>query len=1179
MSAPAETSTELSVVFERDGVELECGSTYVAGETLTARISAADGIHYLMELQDGGAFDTTTCDGDEFCDDARCGQGSSATGTADAEGASVVAPTDGSDLSLIAAWAQGFGTVYITEACVLVGDADDPTTAPETSANATTTAPPYAIIRNGTCAGFGMVDILDENTCRAVMNDGYYNTRDQNDNGILDFNEDYPIPTVSGLPPGCWPVEPGTPGFEETEFPFACITPLEDAVGECSDNFPCFCQLPEYEIVTNGTCVSMGYADALEETLCRALMNDGYYSTRDQNDDGVIDAFEDYPIPVVTGLPPGCWPVEPGTEGFESTEFPFACITPLEGAVGDCSDNFPCFCLTGSGETEPARVETMPAEPPVAYAVVTDGTCVSHGMIDILDEDACRAESSSRVLMSRASSDISCVCRAVMNDGYYNTRDQNDNGILDFNEDYPIPTVSGLPPGCWPVEPGTSGFEETEFPFACITPLEDAVGNCSASFPCFCQLPEYEIVTSGTCVSAGYADALEETLCRALMNDGYYSTRDQNDDGVIDAFEDYPIPVVSGLPPGCWPVEPGTEGFESTEFPFACITPLEDAVGNCSDNLPCFCLTTTTTQAVPAPTAAVASPTVGTTCSAFPSDDPDFEHMAELDENVQFYWTVETTGDQDASFYPAIRASVVKVGDGWVSLGFSLDEFMPESDAIISTDGLEPQKYQLTGRSDPEIMDDASQTLVDATTEIVDSNLVASFTKSLAEEGEVEIGASGTDWGYFLYGYGDDSLAYHNTNRGALQLDLAPACDPDATPAPTVAPTVSPAPTLTASCESDDADYDFALPIDGSFTFYWRVLDDGDQPSDFYPALQGRYLLAGGGYASLAASLDTMMIGSDAIVGQDGAIPEKYELTARSDAGVTRRGDNTQTLVDTSCETTTIDGASFLDCRFTKQMAEDGEIEIFAVGATQFVWAYGSGGLAYHGTATRGALSLDLSTCAATAVDLVPVSSRAIRIHGQFMIAAWAYCAPLGVIFARAKHACLRAGFFKTWLYLHMLVQVAALVCTAAGFAKAFDAIKDSNGGLDHLTYRHPKLGVGVMVGAAAQLLMGVLRPHPPQKGEPKSIARWAFEGFHRLIGYGTIVLGVITMLAGIEKAMELDHISAMRPWNTAVVAPVAASVFVLVATTIFIFLTTPKSTPYTDVEKAGNIELEEEKN
>ena len=124
--------------------------------------------------------------------------------------------------------------------------------------------------------------------------------------------------------------------------------------------------------------------------------------------------------------------MEPGTPGFESQPLPFACITPLANASGDCSDNLPCFCLTDSGEPEPAVAVPEIPEPDFAYHVVTDGTCVSHGMTDILDVDE---------------------CRLAMNHGYYATRDQDDDGVIDAFQDYSIPIVTGLPPGCWPVRP------------------------------------------------------------------------------------------------------------------------------------------------------------------------------------------------------------------------------------------------------------------------------------------------------------------------------------------------------------------------------------------------------------------------------------------------------------------------------------------------------------------------------------------------------------------------------------------------------------------------------------------------------------------------------------------------------------------------------------------------------
>jgi len=98
-------------------------------------------------------------------------------------------------------------------------------------------------------------------------------------------------------------------------------------------------------IVTEGTCASAGYTDILDEGLCRAVMNDGFYSLVDQDNNSVIDSAQDYPIVFADGLPPGCWPVLPNAPGFEEAELPFACITPLDTAVGDCTEFFPCFCL------------------------------------------------------------------------------------------------------------------------------------------------------------------------------------------------------------------------------------------------------------------------------------------------------------------------------------------------------------------------------------------------------------------------------------------------------------------------------------------------------------------------------------------------------------------------------------------------------------------------------------------------------------------------------------------------------------------------------------------------------------------------------------------------------------------------------------------------------------------
>jgi len=611
-----------------------------------------------------------------------------------------------------------------------------------------------------------------------------------------------------------------------------------------------------------------------------------------------------------------------------------------------------------------------------------------------------------------------------------------------------------------------------------------------------------------------------------VMNDGYYNTRDQDGNGVIDAEQDYPIPVVDGLPPGCWPVEPGTPGFDT--FPFACITPLETAVGECSDSFPCFCNTETAVD-----------------CDLSPSDDPAFEHSMQLDANLQLYWTIETEGEAEASFYPAMRAMLVKQGDGWAALATSLDTLMAGSEAVIGQGGNAPEKYDLVGRVFPVRAAESNQTLRNAQTDLENGNLVLRWTKSLVEDADsIDITAEPGVAQQFLYAYLDTpALEYHTfSNRGAAQVVLDPVCDPNATPPPTQSPT----PTFVASgCDSDDPDFDFALALDSSLTFSWRVSGD---------VLVAKLTRAGGGWAGFAASLDAFMPNSDAVIGTDEALAEKYfmEDTVRpSTSGVA------QTLTDVRTE---VLANGDVEYRYTKILAEPGEIEILGEGMNSFVWAHGSGSLSFH-LNTRGALNLDLSNCAFVELDLQPVRSQAVKIHGMLMVAAWAYCAPLGIFFARCKRAFLHHGLFKTWLTLHAAVQLAALVCTAIGFAHIYDAIKDSDV-RDHLTFRHPKLGVGVMIGGVTQLLMGVVRPHPPHHGEAKAIARYAFEFAHRLVGYGTLVLGLLTMLAGANKALELQHVDQVFTWNAAIIAPIAVTGGLGILVTIYIFTLGSTSSP-----------------
>uniref|UniRef100_A0A6S8EK33 FAS1 domain-containing protein n=1 Tax=Aureoumbra lagunensis TaxID=44058 RepID=A0A6S8EK33_9STRA len=130
MSSNAVLSTSVTVSFERDGETVACGEEYIPGETLTVVLSSTP-TREMFEVTGGvlstdgcGAYTGSESDGtneENFCIDlgfSRCPkQGSSSQ--------EMVAPSDGSDITAKVGFANGFGTVSITETCTLVAANDD----------------------------------------------------------------------------------------------------------------------------------------------------------------------------------------------------------------------------------------------------------------------------------------------------------------------------------------------------------------------------------------------------------------------------------------------------------------------------------------------------------------------------------------------------------------------------------------------------------------------------------------------------------------------------------------------------------------------------------------------------------------------------------------------------------------------------------------------------------------------------------------------------------------------------------------------------------------------------------------------------------------------------------------------------------------------------------------------
>ena len=132
-----------------------------------------------------------------------------------------------------------------------------------------------------------------------------------------------------------------------------------------------------------------------------------------------------------------------------------------------------------------------------------------------------------------------------------------------------------------------------------------------------------------------------------------------------------------------------------------------------------------------------------------------------------------------------LSAKLTRQGSGWVAIGFPEDPScqvcMKGTNAIIGVPGDEPSvlKYDLTGYKTELVvpMEEARQTLSNATVVQDDDKVVVTFVKLLEEDGENMINGNGPNT--FLWAMGQEgatSLGYHSLKR-KFSLDLSPCVE------------------------------------------------------------------------------------------------------------------------------------------------------------------------------------------------------------------------------------------------------------------------------------------------------------------------------------------------------------------------------------------------------------------
>ena len=127
----------------------------------------------------------------------------------------------------------------------------------------------------------------------------------------------------------------------------------------------------------------------------------------------------------------------------------------------------------------------------------------------------------------------------------------------------------------------------------------------------------------------------------------------------------------------------------------------------------------------------------------------------------------------------------------------------------------------------------------------------------------------------------------------------------------------------------------------------------------------------------------------------------------------------------------------------------------------------------------------------------------------MLMLLGWGMLIPLGVVLA----ASLRWKD-PLWFRLHSLINLSGLVMAVVGFVLAvvwFDVH-----GVDTALGVHRAIGFVVMGLGVAQASVALCRPHNPELGEPRSLARVVWETLHRGLGYIMLAAALVNVFIGI---------------------------------------------------------------
>ena len=173
---------------------------------------------------------------------------------------------------------------------------------------------------------------------------------------------------------------------------------------------------------------------------------------------------------------------------------------------------------------------------------------------------------------------------------------------------------------------------------------------------------------------------------------------------------------------------------------------------------------------------------------------------------------------------------------------------------------------------------------------------------------------------------------------------------------------------------------------------------------------------------------------------------------------------------------------------------------------TDLIYAFGAGGLSYHGRSDRGALTADFAGGASP--DAVEVTSTATSniyiLHGAGMLVAWVLVAPTAMLSVRYLK---NYGF---WLSYHrgamgLVTTVVLTIATAAAT-------------LEHKDFRfqHAYVGLALIGVLTTQFFLGGVAIYMYNTTHPPWIFR-PLRFIHRILGFGLMVGAVVNCYLGVQ--------------------------------------------------------------